>query len=260
MGTDKTFGLKPLTLDRKKRRKGPANFARAERNLVSAMLQLAQHTGKVITDIDPATNPEKTPTLVHMLRSYAQTITPWAESIIKRMADDVDGQNRQMWASFGEEMSAALKREIRSAPTGELMRELMAEQVELIRSIPLDAAQRVHDLTIKGLENSTRAADIAREIMRSGEVAKSRAMLIARTEVSRTSALLTQARAEYVGSEGYVWRTSKDGDVRQSHREMSSQFVRWNEPPTLDKMTGHAGCLPNCRCWAEVVLPDETKP
>ncbi len=41
-----------------------------------------------------------------------------------------------------------------------------------------------------------RASEIAKEIMRSGDVAKSRATLIARTEVARTARVLTQARAE----------------------------------------------------------------
>ncbi|MFX5937705.1 phage head morphogenesis protein, partial [Acinetobacter baumannii] len=81
-----------------------------------------------------------------------------------------------------------------------VLQELLAEQVDLITSIPREAGQRVHELTLKGLEDSTRASEIAKEIMRSGEVAKSRAMLIARTEVSRTATSLTQARAQFVGS------------------------------------------------------------
>jgi len=92
--------------------------------------------------------------------------------------------------------------------------------------------------------------------MESGDVARSRALLIARTEVTRTATTLTQARAEHIGSEGYIWRTAGDGDVRPSHRAMNGKFVRWDSPPTLDNLTGHAGCVPNCRCYAEPVIPD----
>ncbi|HBB8701832.1 TPA: phage head morphogenesis protein, partial [Escherichia coli] len=28
------------------------------------------------------------------------------------------------------------------------------------------------------------------------------------------------------------------------------------KPPTLDGMTGHAGELPNCRCYKEIVFPN----
>jgi hypothetical protein len=40
---------------------------------------------------------------------------------------------------------------------------------------------------------------------------------------------------------------------------MKDKFVRWDNPPTLDGMTGHAGCLPNCKCWSEVQIPDPQK-
>jgi len=129
---------------------------------------------------------------------------------------------------------------------------LLAEQVTLIQSIPIEAAQRVHRLTLAGLEDSTRFQEIAKEIKNSTGVAESRAVLIARTEVARTSTTLTQARAEHIGSEGYFWETAGDSTTRKSHREMQGKFVKWSDPPTLDGLKGHAGCTPNCRCWPRV--------
>jgi SPP1 gp7 family putative phage head morphogenesis protein len=149
-----------------------------------------------------------------------------------------------------------LRQDLRRAPIGGRIRELLGEQVTFIRSIPTEAAQRVHELTIKGLEDSTRAKEYAAEIMRSGEVAKSRAILIARTETSRTATALTQTRAEAAGGTAYAWETVRDSSVRASHRAMQDQAVLWKAPPTLDGMTGHAGALPNCRCWPRVLLPE----
>lgn len=173
------------------------------------------------------------------------------------MLREVNRRDEAAWAEYTRELSRALRTEIRTAPTGAAMRALLAEQVTLIKSIPLDAAQRVHRLTLEGIENSTRASAISKEIQRSGAVAESRADLIARTEVARTASTLTQARAEHVGSEGYIWRTSGDSDVRESHRDMNGKYVRWDSPPTLDKMTGHAGQFPNCRCYPEPVIPED---
>ena len=172
------------------------------------------------------------------------------------MITDVNHQDRKAWAERTEEMAKALRDEILHADTGAAMRGLLAEQVTLIKSIPLDAAKRVHELTLQGIEDATRANEIAKEIQRSGEVATSRAQLIARTEVSRTAATLTEARAKATGSEGYIWRDSGDKTTRHSHHLMNGKYVRWDSPPTLDKLTGHAGCLPNCRCWPEPVIPD----
>lgn len=229
--------------------------ARAERVYARNLNRLAEQVGSIITAF-PTLDPAAASKISDTMRRYAESLGPWAERIAASMLAEVDQQDIIGWRRLGGEISAALHKEIVSAPTGDLFRRLQLQQVELIRSLPIEAAQRVHDLTIKGLEDSTRASSIAQEILRSGEVTASRALLIARTEVSRASANFTQARAEHVGSDGYVWRTSKDGAVRLSHREMNGRLVRWDAPPTLDGMTGHAGCLPNCRCWAEVQLPD----
>lgn len=196
------------------------------------------------------------PTLNQMMRAYADALTPWAQATARRMLEDVNARNLQDWRAMSATLSNELRQRVLQAPVGKVTEDLLTLQVDLIKSIPLDAAQRVQRLTLEGLENSTRAATIAKEIQRTSEVSKSRAMLIARTEVSRTAMTLTQARAEAVDSVGYIWRTSGDGDVRESHKAMANKFVRWDSPPTLDGLQGHAGCLPNCRCYAEPVLPE----
>lgn len=244
-----------LTLDRAPKRQNPVKASRAERFYGTQLRAVARQVGTIINGFPPG-DPASMSTIEDILRRYAEALTPWATETARRMVDEVSNSDAKAWKRITSEIGRALGKEIQSAPTGEAMRKLMQEQVTLIKSIPLSAAQRVHDLTIKGIEDGTRAKQIATEIMRSSEVAQIRAMLIARTEVARTASTLTQARAEHVGSNGYIWRTSRDGDVRDSHKEMAGKFVRWDDPPTLDNLTGHAGCLPNCRCWPEVVLPD----
>lgn len=192
-----------------------------------------------------------------MLAKYSEALDGWALRTASAMVAEVEVRDRKAWLEAAAEMSEALRQEIRSAPTGAAMKDLLSEQVTLIKSIPLDAAQRVHELTLKALEDSTRSKEIAAEIMRSGEVAVSRANLIARTETARTASALTQARAQHIGSEGYIWRTANDSDVRHSHKEMNGRFVRWDSPPTLsDGTTTHAGQIYNCRCYPEPVLPE----
>ncbi|MGO4412479.1 phage minor head protein [Cupriavidus sp. KB_39] len=203
----------------------------------------------------PPGDPRVLPTIEQLLQRYAEALTPWAERAAAEMLTEVNLRDEKAWIQYSAELSRALRQEIRTAPTGATMQALMGEQVTLIKSIPLDAAKRVHKLTIEGIEDSTRASEISKAIQASGDVAKSRADLIARTEVARTASTLTEARALHVGSPGYVWRTSGDGDVRDSHREMEGKFVAWDDPPTLDGMKGHAGQFPNCRCYPEPVIP-----
>jgi len=216
---------------------------------------VARQVGSIINGFPPG-DPAAEPTITTMLDRYAYLLNDWAVSTASKMLVEVNQQDQKAWAVMTENMSKALRDEIRNAPTGQVMQGLLAEQVTLIKSIPLDAAKRVHELTLQGIEDGTRASEIAKEIQRSGEVSESKASTIARTEVSRTASTLTEARARSVGSEGYIWRTSGDSDVRHSHAEMNGKFVRWDSPPTLDKMTGHAGCFPNCRCYPAPVIPE----
>lgn len=171
------------------------------------------------------------------------------------MIAEVAARDLKTWTETSKEIGSLLRQEIAESAVGRAMRESLDRQTALITSLPTEAAQRVRDLTIEGISKGTRASEIAAKIMETGEVTKSRANLIARTETSGTATELTKARAESIGSTGYIWRTSGDSDVRPSHRKMAGQFVAWGDPPTLDGMTGHAGGLPNCRCWPDPVLP-----
>ena len=128
------------------------------------------------------------------------------------------------------------------------------------RSDSADAAQRVHDLATRAVIEGGRADEISGLIMAIGGVTKSRANTIARTEISRATTVFTEARAKDLGSDGYIWRTSEDSDVRHDHQELNGQFIPWDKPPIADKRTGaraHAGCIYNCRCYPEPVIPED---
>jgi len=196
------------------------------------------------------------------LSRYADIIAPWAEGVAHKMFDGVNLQDKRQWREASQEISARLREVMDDTAIGQVARNIVEENIKLMKSLPLEAASRVTDIHSRAIEamiNGERSKDFAKEIMRSGDVAKSRANLIARTEIGRASQALTQARATHVGSEGYIWRTSEDGDVRHSHAKMEGKFVSWANPPTLDGLTGHAGALPNCRCYCEVVIPETYK-
>jgi SPP1 gp7 family putative phage head morphogenesis protein len=234
------------------KRSNPVKFKGPEREYVRQLRKIAAHVGDIIRAFP---NPADSHKLAAVLSRYSAALDEWAHSTATRMLTAVEKRDLNAWRKLTKQMSLSLRQEIKKAPTGQAMRALLAEQVHLIKSIPTEAAQRVHKLVIEG-QSSTRAGDIAKEIMRSGDVAKSRAELIALTETSRAASTLTQARAEHIGSTGYIWRTSKDSHVRDSHKRMEGRFVRWDSPPTLDNLTGHAGCLPRCRCYPEPVIPE----
>ena len=241
-------------------RKEQTKTARAERDYARQLRQVARHVGEIINGFEPG-DIDAFPSLNELLRRYADALKPWAEATAGRMLGEVELRDRESWRELGNAISVALRRELMSAPVGATLRELLNDQVDLIRSIPTEAAQRVHELTLKGLEDSTRAREIAIDIRASGAVAESRALLIARTEVSRTASSLVQARCVHVGAEEYVWRTSSDGAVRPGHRAMEGKACKWASPPAVNEggriMLFHAGQIWNCRCWPEPILRDD---
>lgn len=232
----------------------PVKFGAAERSYATSLRQVAKHVGDIVRGFSHA--PDELPPMLETLRRYADMLTPWANSVGWRMLTAVNQRDLAAWKSRGQDISASLKREILTAPTGETMRKLLDLQVGLIKSIPLDAAQRVQKLAIEGLEGGRRYDEMVEAIARSGQVSISKATMIARTETSRAAATFGQARAQHIGATGYVWETSRDGAVRPSHKAMAGKIVLFADPPTLDGLTGHAGCLPACRCWQRIVLPE----
>lgn len=233
---------------------------RAEQQFARTLRNLANRIGRYTTEIfDPNDLTGSSAQVRRLLLNYANTIRPWAQSVARRMVLDVARRDEAFWAERSKTMARSLLNEIKTAPTGAALRERTQEAASLITSMPLEAAQRIERFTLKAMTNSTRAAEVSKEIMKTGHVTKSRANLIARTEVSRTASLLVQVRAEHVGSEGYIWRTSGDIDVRKEHKALAGTFHKWDEPPIAGPkgMRYHAGQGPNCRCYPEVVLSDE---
>lgn len=195
------------------------------------------------------------------LLDYSLLIDDWADRVAKRMFLQVEKEEWNQWRSVSQEISEGLRDVVGNTPVGFVAQDIVARQVQIIKSLPLEAADRVRDIQARAMEaviNGERPDALYRMIMESGDVAESRAKMIARTEIGRATTALTQARAESIGSEGYWWRIEGAG-TRDSHRRMKDQFVRWDNPPTLDGMTGHAGCLPNCKCWPEVQVPPPRK-
>jgi SPP1 gp7 family putative phage head morphogenesis protein len=176
------------------------------------------------------------------------------------MLEEVSKRDHKAWVTLSQSLSRDLRREIETAPTGAVLKQLLEEQVLLITSLPIEAGERVHKLTMEMITEGGRAKELAAEIMKSGQVSLSRAKCIARTEVARTASNLTQARATHVGSEAYIWRTSGDSDVREDHKKLNGKIIFWNEPPISDSRSGvraHAGCIYQCRCYPEPIIIDE---
>lgn len=195
--------------------------------------------------------------LAEALASYSEALGPWAERVVGNLLKDVNRTNKKSWESTSARIGAQLKRTMEETAVGDVMKLIQRRQVELIKSLPIEAGLRAQKLSQEAVMGGKRADEVAAELMKSGEVTESRATLIARTEIAKANAALTQARAGYVGSVYYIWRTAEDGDVRESHAAMNGKVFRFDDPPEIPGEGRHGpGEFPNCRCFAEPIIPE----
>lgn len=127
-----------------------------------------------------------------------------------------------------------------------------ANNVTLITGLLDDATGRVEQIVYDGFRKGLRWESMVDDIEASldpdeGPVA-SRARRIARDQTSKLNGQLTEARQTGLGITHYIWRTSGDERVRDSHASHEGGRFAWDDPPSG---TGHPGEDINCRCTAE---------
>lgn len=98
---------------------------------------------------------------------------------------------------------------------------------------------------------------------------KAHAALIARDQVLKLNAQVTEARHVAAGITEYVWTCSGDErvrgrpdglypDAKPSHWELDGKRFRWDKPPIIgaNGERGHPGEYFQCRCTAYPILPE----
>lgn len=122
--------------------------------------------------------------------------------------------------------------------------------ISVIKSIETRYLDEVEQIVLQGVNNAQRIEDIASQIAQRGLVSVSRAKFIARDQVAKVNAQIAEARQRNLGIKRYVWRTSRDERVRDSHRDREGKVFSWNKPPE----GGHPGIDYGCRCTSEPII------
>lgn len=234
-----------------------------EREYRRKLRKIARHIGDLVASYEPIT-PDKLSDIQRSLDHYSVALEGWARNVGYRMVTMADKKEEKWWDEVTKQLNEGVRNALKSGDLRPTLAKMVEEQVELITSLPTEANRRVSELAQRAFAEGSRGAEIQKEIMRTGEVTESRARLIARTEVARTSSTLTQARARFVGSTQYIWRTAGDSDVRFGHRQMSGKVFEWNNPPAVNEgsqkhpriMHHHPGEIWNCRCYPEPIVPE----
>lgn len=126
------------------------------------------------------------------------------------------------------------------------------ENVNKIKDVPMELTKILRKAYLNG--EGLRGTEFEKLVY---ERMKKRAKLIVRTESSKINAAFTEVRAKALNIKGYIWSSSGDKRVRDSHNKLDGVLIFWNDPPTFrsiskkgntSEMVGNAGEFPNCRC------------
>ena len=181
-----------------------------------------------------------------------------AENIANGFVSRGNTQNQQevsrnLKNQTGIDLSAYLGNSPRIA---EKVNAMTTANVQLIKSIHSQYLDKVQNAVTQAMVNGTLNKDLAQQIKDIGKTTEKRAIFIARDQSSKLNAALTQARHEDVGIKKYMWSTSLDERVRDSHADKEGQIFEYANPPAD---TGHPGHDFNCRCVAIPYLGDVLK-
>lgn len=220
--------------------------------------QVARRINEIVSKFYDPANPYAVNALSVELEAYAATLTPWARQLARRMINRVNNYNYDDWRSVSSKLYNYFKRGYRDGdPAFTMATTLQDDEVNLIKSLPRDAAQRAQRMARDYLAKGLRPEALAEQILKTADIAKSRAQTIARTEIGKASTFLTKARAESIGARRFIWRTMEDQIVRPSHAALDGKIFLFDDPPEIEGEGRHLPAdFPNCRCYAEPIIDE----
>ena len=125
---------------------------------------------------------------------------------------------------------------------------LIRLNTDLIVTVPERHFGLIQAAVEQALDGGMRIETLTERIDRIYHVSEYNARRIARDQTAKVQALIAQERQRELGITRYIWRTSQDERVRDTHVANNGQRFLWSSPP---EETGHPGDDIQCRCTAE---------
>ena len=126
------------------------------------------------------------------------------------------------------------------------------ENIQLVANAGREYAQSVAEIFGEPSTIALRVEELKADLVERGNVSESRAELIARDQTLKLNGAITQIRQENAGITEYIWSTSLDERVRETHAALEGQRFAWGTAPEV----GHPGQDFQCRCVALPVIAE----
>lgn len=145
-----------------------------------------------------------------------------------------------------------LKTDILSGPLKDIITASIAENVDLIKSIPAQYHKAVSGAVFRSITTGNGLKDLIPYLDRYKGITLRRARFIAEDQTRKAYNTINKGRLEQIGVGQYEWlHTGGSQHPRKLHQQMSGNIYSFDKPPIIDKRTGERGIpgqLPNCRC------------
>jgi SPP1 gp7 family putative phage head morphogenesis protein len=194
-------------------------------------------------------------TLERYIMRYFAHIDAWSR-------DKTNELLKNMLARLNTAQSSTLTLEmvnLESGLTKTLLERVVRQNVGLIKLLAMEHVDGVKQILCNGYIAGKSLTEMTDEIERLTGVNRSRAKFWARDQASKFFGEVTRTRQMNAGIPGYIWRTLKDGRVRDMHASVDGKYFDWKNPPHIgtDGKAVHPGEDYNCRCWAEPAFGKE---
>lgn len=125
-----------------------------------------------------------------------------------------------------------------------------------IKSLAADQIDELRGILEEAEKTGARVESIRKSVLERFDVSRSKADLLARDQVLKLNAQVTQARQTEAGIVEYEWSASGDERVREMHDELDGSIQRWDDPPVTNEEgdRNHPGEDFQCRCVAVPIL------
>lgn len=239
---------------------------RAERKFYKLINKLLTMLEKRLRGSNPKTPTELKRTITQIANT--PTFRQASEEAARQTVTMLAVSQKRTWqeaaaeSSQGHMIHEALKKEMKATTLGGRVDQIIQENAQMIKTVPQDMAERFTKMAQENWTKGLRSDEIVEELMkRAPELRRFEAKRIARTETSKASTAMIQARAEIYNRPFYYWRPCMDERTRKTHRAMDGIICRWDDPPNPEAKFGgksygsyHPGCIFNCRCIPEPIL------
>ena len=186
--------------------------------------------------------------------------------VISRIASDfINSINQDVENKFENDLRTKIGINIFRGNLGlsEFLKLKISENINLIKSIPELYFSKLNSLIYGGISAGERASSIGKKISELSGQTKRRAEFIARDQLSKANASITEKRQKEIGVTKYIWRNMDDARVRGNPSGLypDSKYSHWNREGVVYSYDnpppdGNPGQPYGCRCYAEAILPE----